>query len=220
MSDFERWDRELLTSGQVRLRTKQSKNLWALLGCLAFTAAGLWMLMEGNCLVAVLAVGFFGVLGIPALGYQILRPRDVHVTPADVRVDRVVLPWWQVAAVQVVTVMNQQTVVLRLTEQGARTVDGGLLPWVRRFQGANARLLGGPVLALPNQLAGDKQQMAAWLAVVHGRSLTPQGPGDPVAGESAQGRRPEPGVAPGADPGAGPDDHTRFMPPGTRQSRA
>jgi len=33
-----------------------------------------------------------------------------------------------------------------------------------------------------------------------------------VAGETVQGRRPEPGV--------GPDDHTRFMPPGTRQSRA
>lgn len=215
MSDFERWDRELLTSGQVRLRTNQSKVLWVLLGCLAFTAVGVWAALDGAWLVAVLAIGFFGVLGIPAVAYLLVRPRDVHVTPADVRVDRVVLPWWQVIAVQVVTIMNQQTVVLRLTEEGARTVNGGLLPWVRRFQGANAKLLGGPVLALPNQLAGDKQQMAAWLALVHGRSLAPQEPGDRLAGDIIEPRRSEHGVS----PGTAPDDHTRFMPPGMRPPR-
>ncbi|GAA4286535.1 hypothetical protein [Georgenia daeguensis] len=215
MPDLERWDRELLASGQVRLRTKQSKNLWALLGCLGFTAVGVWAAADGAWLVAVLAVGFFGGLGIPAIGYQIVRPRDVHVTPADVRVDRVVLPWRQVIAVQVVTIMNQQTVVLRLTGEGARTVDGGLLSWVRRFQGANAKLLGGPVLALPTQLAGDKQQMGIWLALVHGRSSAPQDPGDQWAGDTVEPRGSEHGVGP--EPA--PEDHSRFMPPGTRPPR-
>jgi hypothetical protein len=216
MSDFERWDRELLTSGRVRLRTKRSKNLWALLGSLAFTVVGIWAATDGAWLVAVLAIGFFGVLGLPAIGYQIVRPRDVHVTSADVRVDRVVLPWWQVTAVEVVTVANQPTVVLRLTEDGRTTVDAGLSSWVRRFQSANAKLLGGPVLALPAQLGGDKHETGAWLARVHHRAVTPPEPAE----RTVEAARAEDAAAPDLGSDLAPDDHTRFMPPGMRSPRA
>jgi hypothetical protein len=210
MSDFERWDHQLQRPGGVRLRTRRSKNVWALFGCLAFTAVGLWAAADGSWLVAVLAIGFFGVIGIPSILLQMLRPRDVHVTPTELRIDRVVLPWDQVTGVELLTIANQSSVVLRLTDEGDRAVDAGLNPYVRRFQRANAKLLGGPVLALPAQLGGDRQEMAAWLAVVHGRATTP-GPARTVRAEP----EPEP-QHPALDRNPGPDDHARFMPPGTQ----
>jgi hypothetical protein len=217
MSDFERWEDELLATGAVRLRTQQSKNVWAIVGCLGFVAAGIFLAMEGRWLVAALAVGFFGVIGLPALAYQLVRPRDVHVTPIQVDVAGTVLPWAQVRGVELGEIVAQRMVVLRLTDDGGAAADVQLGAWARRFQSANRKILGGHALALPTQLRADHQELAAWLALVHHRRVTPSEPVQDTAGwdpdAPAQTHQPP-------RPAPAPDDHTRFMPPSVRGTRS
>ena len=62
------------------LYTKKSKMIWLLLACSAFTAAGVWMLIEGEW-IGGLCGGFFA-LGIPIFLLQ-LHPKATFLTVSE-----------------------------------------------------------------------------------------------------------------------------------------
>ncbi|MPV37258.1 STM3941 family protein [Georgenia subflava] len=221
MSDTELWESELAGTGQVRLRTNHGKNVLALLGCLAFAVVGLALIGADSSVVRTIvgyaAVVFFGVIGIPALVVQLFRPRDVVVTPTEVRLRNATVPWNQVLRVEYGAISGQTFAVLRLTDEGAVAVQQQYGPLTRLLDRANSRLTQGPSVALPAQLKADRRELTVWLVSVHQRALaqvwhavgqqTSSGPESPAApGPSAP-----PTDGPG-DEGTDSVDHTRFMP--------
>ena len=212
MSDIEIWESELRSAGQVRLRTSARHNILVLLGCLAFTAVGTAMFRESP-LVGVLAVSFFGVLGIPVVVMQLVRPRDVVVTPTEVRLSAgPTVPWHQVASVELGTLQRQTMILLRLTPDGAPHVKAQQGAVHRALAPANDAITGGPTVTLPVQLRADKVNLGAWLTGVHYRVVMDEPDAEIVLSDGTDDTD-EAAAAPV------PDDGTRLMPPETRPTQ-
>lgn len=172
-----RWDAELVAVGRAQVRGSRARAGLLVLGCLAFVAAGVWMWAAGGVLervVAVVAVVFFGALGLPVGVRQLLRPARLEVTRAGLRGDgvrgqAVDLAWSDVEQVAVWAVDRNRFVVLLLTPEAAAR---------RRADDAGARgvltavdedLVGAPHVMVPGTYARP-ERLAAWLERVRARS--------------------------------------------------
>ncbi|WP_127130479.1 hypothetical protein [Georgenia sp. SYP-B2076] len=210
MSDIEIWESELRTTGQVRLSTSRRHNVLALLGCLAFTAVGVALARE-SLFVAVLAVGFFGVIGIPVMIVQLVKPRDVVVTATEVRfTSGLAVPWQQVAAVEIGALQRQTMILLRMTPDGAPQVKAQYGAVQRALAPANDGITGGPTVTLPVQLRADKAHLGAWLTGVHYRAVMNEPDAEIVLSDGDDDTDDDP---------TSPGDDTRFMPPEMRPPR-
>jgi hypothetical protein len=62
------WTQEFERDGGVVFPSSRAKMPLGLLGCIAFSAVGIWMLLQGDAVSAVigsLSIAFFGFVGVP-----------------------------------------------------------------------------------------------------------------------------------------------------------
>jgi len=177
--------RQLRSTGRVEIPESLRHQALVLLGCLAFTAIGVagliarWsdlgsvgrMLTDAAVWMSLLAVGFFGVVGIPALLVQ-MRLRSSLVLPWDgieehrdnfgQRLQTSSLSWSDIEAVTGQYVGGRwpskgaYTVFLHLRPEAYRRYHEGLSPMARRLEKANSRLFGAGSVALRRFQGGSK----------------------------------------------------------------
>lgn len=164
------WDHELATTGRVTLRPSRDKMILALLGTLAFTAIGLVMILMPDApwavrIVGVVAVGFFGVIGIPSLIRQfVLAGAPVVIDAAGIHIPRQVdLPWHELRSVGVFNVRRTRIVTLGVD-------DAFLQEWLahrsratRWLAAGNRTLTRDDAFALPGTLRVDVEALVHWI---------------------------------------------------------
>lgn len=179
-ADPQRWESTLQQSGKVTLSQSRGKTIGLLAVAVALAAAGIFMIADGSLVFGWLAVTFFGVLGIPVLGYMTLSPQSVTVTAEHISPKGAFdMPWSEVLEVfDFQAAGNTHSLALRLNEAG-----------VQRVRSSNSRLtqIGTDVLTplanqytdndvvetytLPPSLAGPQQEMIDWLNSVRERAV-------------------------------------------------
>jgi hypothetical protein len=170
------WEHELHTTGALVRRSRRSRMALVLLACVAFTAVSVLALLDGGVVLGIIGTAFFGVLGIPAIGWRFATGRPVlRVTASSVAVDRIEVPWSEVVDVRTVRLGRPgagrlRLVVLGLKPAGAarRTAAGNGL--ARVLAPVNDRLTRGATLNLPDGLGLPAQELARWLSGVHARA--------------------------------------------------
>lgn len=165
------WEGELRTTGALVRRARRGRMTLLLLGTVVFTVLSVLALLGGGAVIGVVGIAFFGVLGIPAIGYRLVTGRPVlRVTTSSVAVDRVEVPWSEVVGVGTWQVRRTRLVVVGLTLEGAARRRAATNAAGRLVAPASDRLTGGPALTLPNGLGLPAEELAAWLAGVHARA--------------------------------------------------
>lgn len=136
-----------------------------LLIALVFTALGVIFLASGEVLmigVGVVTIGFFGVLGVPALVWQAMqRPVMVRLTEDGVELhERPFVPWSEIEDVEVRTVAGARMVVFLLRDGAVTRLTAG------RPTGASAmrndtRVIGRDAVATSPSVRGGPRRLAA-----------------------------------------------------------
>ena len=88
---------EQLRSTGMLVIPESPMRLWgSLLGCVGFTAVGVWIILIANqssspllyMLAGIACIGFFGVIGIPGMMRKIILRSRLVVTPEGLRLER------------------------------------------------------------------------------------------------------------------------------------
>ncbi|RZU63597.1 hypothetical protein [Zhihengliuella halotolerans] len=166
-SRFPEWDRAFDSTGTLHFRTGRHVSVLALLGCLVFVAAGFWMLGVERPLAAiagVLALLFFGVMGVPTCVYLFFKPRSLTFTADGVLITRrPLIPWEAVAGAGHVTQGPQTHGVLRLTPEGMAAYEGALTGRAARVHASQKSYTGGDGAFFPPYLPASPRDIAAWV---------------------------------------------------------
>lgn len=164
MQDADAAITELERTGRAVVRSRTGGVALALLGAVAFTAAGaalvaLWLVEPSWPQVPGLVAGaagvlFFGVVGVPTLVWRwATAARSITITADEATLaggSR--MRWALVRSARVASVMGQRFVVLLPRDEPDAL--RGLSPLVRVLSRWNGRLLGEPAaVALPVQVA-------------------------------------------------------------------
>lgn len=177
-SGAETWDYRLEHDGHVAFHGSRSQMLAALAGCAAFTAIGVLLISLDDPPPAArallvpysgyLAIAFFGVIGIPILGWRAITGRPhVSVDADGLDVNGRDLVWHDIARI----FAYRNTVVVTLTAQAYRRRRHGRGPIGRKIDNVNRRLLKQPAWSASiSSVAGTTiPELAEWLACVHAR---------------------------------------------------
>lgn len=159
----------------VVLRSRRGALVAALMGAAAFAAAGLWIVIASltgaldvdgpirtaiGVVIGALAVGFFGVLGIPVLARRIRHAsRAVVLAPLGLTIEgRGAVAWRDVLAVRAGA--GELLVVVAPTAYAADLASRWVLDrWMQR---AN-RAFRGSALALPRLEGVSSRELALWI---------------------------------------------------------
>lgn len=163
------WDHELATTGQVTLHPSRGKMILALLGAVAFTTIGLVLVFGPDMwwpvrAVGVLAVGVFGVIGIPSLIRQYIdagSPVVIDATGIHIP-HQVDLPWHELRSVGVFSVRRTRTVTLGADEAFTQAWLARRSRFTRWMAAANQTLT-HDAFALPGTLRVDAAALALWI---------------------------------------------------------
>lgn len=175
LATIEAWDQELVMQGSVRLRNDPRKLTLALIGCVLFAFIGIAILFGdasgGVVFVGVLAILFFGVLGIPVLIWRIATgsPR-VTVTREGVTVgNKTGVAWSDVEEVVGLKVSGARSIALRMREEEAldEAVQDSLT--ARALQPLSNKITGGSDFGIPTGLRANMDALGFWLTSVHER---------------------------------------------------
>ena len=167
-SNPERWTEELQRNGRVVLKTARGKVAFLLVVSAVLAIFGIIVIAagEGGTVIGILAVVFFGLLGVPALGWRLATGRPVTVIDYEgVAVDNVGVSWQDVLGVRILG--PKRLVLLDLTPQGQATMANQLRPWHRVVARVETQITGRPAFAFPTDQGVAAQPFAAWLAWLH-----------------------------------------------------
>lgn len=171
MTSAVHYDQQLAQAGTVVISQARRRIVVAILGAVAFVAAGLWLISIGQVVIGWLSIGFFGILGIPALIVQMWRPRRVTVTRSDIGIgDLPPVPWSETVGIGVFERRGTRIGMVELTDEG-KTRIGASGAGIRALQRMNDQIVGRPTLSLPAGLDADFDELLDWLVTVRGRSL-------------------------------------------------
>lgn len=117
---------------------------------------------EGGTVIGILAVVFFGLLGVPALGWRLATGRPVTVIDyAGVAVYNVGVSWQDVLGVRVFG--PKRLVLLDLTPQGQATMANQLRPWHRVVARVETQITGRPAFSfLPIRESLPSPSLPGW----------------------------------------------------------
>ncbi|WP_460768996.1 hypothetical protein [Mariniluteicoccus flavus] len=157
------------TTGRVVLAASRTRLGIALVACLVFTAIGVWALTDGRWLLAALAIGFFGVVCLPAIAWQFARPPRMVVDRRGLTLEGrrpQVFAWHDVVGFGLTQASRTQLVGMALEPRAHRVWLDGLPAARRAVEAADSALLGVPSVTLPNTFAppGDLVEL---LATIH-----------------------------------------------------
>lgn len=166
------WQDQLERDGEVVLRQRRGRAVLLLAGSVAFTVAAVWIALDdGWNAFAVVAVAFFGVLGIPVLGWSAVLARPhVRVTGDDVRVRSVRLAWSEVTEVRTQRFDHRgggTTLVMLDYPDAVLAVEGRMGGVQRSVAVVQRSAFGDSALGLPlNWSVADTEALAGWLRSV------------------------------------------------------
>lgn len=165
-------DQELLHERQVVFTQRRQRMSLGLLGCLAFVALGVLLIYIGAWPLGVITIIFFGVIGIPAIVVQMIRPRTVTVTADSVEITGCPpLPWTATTGLRVFSTRGTDVGFIGLTAHGQAHITAHMNVARRLLHRANTRLLKEPGIALPHGLNIHVHQLLDWLALVRERAV-------------------------------------------------
>lgn len=166
-------DQQLAQTGKVVISQARQRLVVAFLGVLAFVVLGVWLISIDQVVIGWLAVGFFGILGIPALIVQLTRPRRVTVTRSGIGIGGLPpVPWPEIAGIGVIEIHGTPVAMVELTDEGRTRVAEASSAGTRALQRMNDNVAGRPALSLPAGLDADLEELLTWLVTVRERSLT------------------------------------------------
>lgn len=167
------WDRQLTSFGKVELRPSRLSLLLLLLAAIVFTVIGVTMLFSDDVtgmmsLVAVLAIGFFGVIGIPALIRQFLRAdQPVVIDCSGVQLPfKPLIPWDEIQSTGVFASSGAKSVAIEVSPGYLERYQANESGVMRKLTSANSALTRLTAIYLPNTLRADADSLAGWLAMV------------------------------------------------------
>lgn len=169
--DSHLWDDALQHQGRLILATARGKVTLLLLVSVTFTLAGIAMIGAGGgtTIIAILAVVFFGVLGIPVLAWRVVTRRPVTVIdPQGIAIDDVRVGWGEVRSIRVFDAPTR-IVLLDTTPEAAARLTAGRSFWQRGSAHLNTQVTGHTSLALPTDQGVDPDAFAGWLISLHDR---------------------------------------------------
>lgn len=156
------------STGRVEIPADRRRLMLALLGCVAFCAAGVWIIGAGHIVIGWITIAFFGVIGIPAIILQMVRLQRVVLTSEHIEFEGVPpVPWALITAVAPFDVHGTRIVVLGLTPEGDELVTQSFVGAKRALYRANHALFGGPALALPTTLTAKTDILLELITQAH-----------------------------------------------------
>ncbi len=168
-SDPQRWTADIQGNGRLVLKSARGKLAVLLVVCVAFVAIGVVMMGEGGGLmvIGVLAVAFFGVLGLPVLGWRVATGRPVTVIDhSGVAVDRARVGWTEIVGIRVFAAPIK-TVLLDTTPEAEARLAAERSSWQRGLGHVNTQLTGHTSFALPTDQGVNPDEFASWLRWLH-----------------------------------------------------
>lgn len=130
-----------------------------------------------NAIFGLLAIAFFGVLGIPALVWRVATGRPVTVVDHQgIAVDDVRLGWGEILGVRVFDAPTRIVLLDTTAEAEARLADQRS-SWQRGLGHVNTQLTGHSSFALPTDQGVAPEAFADWLAWLHAQRTRGQPPG-------------------------------------------
>lgn len=150
------------------------KTIPLLLAAIVFALIGLVMIGGGGGIGVTIggwaAVLFFGVLGIPSMLFKVVRPTPQLTVSADRGVwlaqgDASWLAWRDIETVALGEVSGQKMVALEVAQEVYERRFAESSAATRGLAAANERLVGGPGLVIPTNLAIKPAVLADWLAL-------------------------------------------------------
>lgn len=175
--DQVRWAQQFAEKGFVAFPTSRAKMSLVLLGCLAFSALGVWMILQREVVPAVfgwLSLAFFGIVGIPILSWRwITRRPIVHIDQQGVASGQQRAAWADIEGFRVWSMHGQAAVVVQLTPRGAKDIATQVHPIRRWWDGLSQSMVGPATMFFPSGNGFDPDAMATWLNSLR-QSLTAQ----------------------------------------------
>lgn len=169
VSDNERvrWAKQFAEEGSIAFPSSRTKMSLGLLGCLAFSAVGIWMILQGGVVPTVigsLSIAFFGVVGVPIILWRwITRKPVVRIDREGVSSGERRARWADIEGFWVWSLSGSAVVVVQLRPEAANNLRAHTHPARRWLEDMNQRLVGPSTISLPSGNGFDPEAMAAWL---------------------------------------------------------
>jgi hypothetical protein len=207
-----RWAQEFEEDGGVVFPSSRAKMALVLLGCIAFSAVGIWLLLRGDAVSVVvgsLSIAFFGFVGIPTTSWRLVtRKPVVRVDHDGVSSGQRRALWAEIEGFWVWSVSSSAAVIVRLTPAGGTSVRAQAHPALRWLCDLNERMVGPSTMSLPSGNGFDPYALALWLnSVLAGvRGDASSGPSEaehsqsPDAGATFVPDWPKAAIRPGSPP--------------------
>ncbi len=168
---FHDLEQALAVNGSVTLTQPRLRMILMLPLAAAFTGAGILMVMN-EVWFGWVAIGFFGILGIPAILWQIAHPRTTVVTAQGIAIHKnPPVPWTQTDGVEQFGASSNRLIVIMLTPEFHDHMRSQKSPAQRALQSANNVSVGAPSVALPSPLPFKADLVQAWLETVRWRAI-------------------------------------------------
>ncbi|GHC99795.1 hypothetical protein [Zhihengliuella salsuginis] len=164
---FPEWDRAFDSTGSLSFRMGRHVPLLCLLGCLAFVSGGIWLLGVDRpfaAIAGVLAIVFFGLVGIPCCVYLFFNPRSLTFTASGVQITRrPLIPWAAIAGAGFIEQGSQAHGVLQLTPEGIAAYEVALAGRAASVHASQKSYAGADGVFLPTHLSASPRDIAAWV---------------------------------------------------------
>lgn len=179
------------TTGSVTLPIRRGRLVLLFVVTLVFTVFGLGMMLAaygeassvgdalttGSFWIGLLVVVFFGVIGIPSLLLQIVQNRKLVLSRQGFRYGKPRLldtepeldvRWDEILSVGLATINRSTMVAMQLTPEGYQRYESRLTGATRRLAGANQRIMGEDMIALPAHVGHGPKELTALMSLAHG----------------------------------------------------
>lgn len=187
----------LKTTGSIELSIRRGRLIFLFLLTLVFALFGLAMmfaaygqassvgdmLTTGSFWIGLLVVVFFGVFGIPSLLMQIVQNRKLvldrrgfrygkpYVVGTDPELE---IRWDEILTLGLAQISRSTMVAMQLTPEGYERYRSRLGSTSKRLAGANERIMGQDMMALPAHVGHGPKELMTLMALAHGEFGPPE----------------------------------------------
>lgn len=165
------WLNQFWSTGQVVVNGSRGKLIFALIACVVFAVAGIAMIFADQLGWGLAALVFFGLLGVPAIGYQVMNPSRVVVDRQGVSLTHAkrafTAVWPGIYSIGLWQQRGASMVQLFVDPRMEDAYRQSLTGIMRQAQKANQALAGGdPVIFLPANLEAGAEELSQFLHIV------------------------------------------------------
>lgn len=152
----------LRTTGIVVIRGSRTKLILLLPLAVLFVIAGVALIATRDpfhVIIGAVTIVFFGVICIPVILWQLLRPRELRIDREGITIlpakPPTTIPWGAVNGIIEFQVSSTKNLLVAVDAEFERVYADSLNPASRRLHEANKALVGGqPAVTLPANFQG------------------------------------------------------------------